>query len=331
MATPLERRLYSVGEARRLARRALPRAIFDFVDGGAEDEVTLRRNEAAFAAVELLPRPLAGSIGPRPAPQPVRPRARHAADRRAHRAFRACSGPTASSPPPARRPPAGIPYCLSHGSTCTIEALAGDGRGAALDAGVHVPRPWADPLLRRARAGGGLRRAGADHRQPGAGQPRARPPQRLLDPAAAHGRHHARHGGPPRLAVAHARPARPHLRQLCRCRRRPAHASPAAWRACSTPALPGPTSPGCVVCGAGRCCSRACCIPTRRGAQSPRASTASSSATMAAASSTARRPPSRPCPRSSPPWLAASRSWSTAASAAAPTSPGRSRWAPRPA
>ena len=61
VATPLERRLYSVAEARRLALRALPQAMFDFVDGGAEDERTLRRNEAAFGEVELLPRPLDGT------------------------------------------------------------------------------------------------------------------------------------------------------------------------------------------------------------------------------------------------------------------------------
>ena len=43
------------------AQRVLPRAIFDFVDGGAGDEVTLRRNEAAFDEVSLLPRPLGGA------------------------------------------------------------------------------------------------------------------------------------------------------------------------------------------------------------------------------------------------------------------------------
>jgi (S)-mandelate dehydrogenase len=42
----------------RLARRRLPRAIFDFFDGGAEDEVTLRENRAAFERVRLLPRVL---------------------------------------------------------------------------------------------------------------------------------------------------------------------------------------------------------------------------------------------------------------------------------
>jgi (S)-mandelate dehydrogenase len=43
---------------RQLARRRLPRAIFDFFDGGAEDEVTLRANRAAFERVRLLPKVL---------------------------------------------------------------------------------------------------------------------------------------------------------------------------------------------------------------------------------------------------------------------------------
>jgi isopentenyl diphosphate isomerase/L-lactate dehydrogenase-like FMN-dependent dehydrogenase len=46
---------------RDLARRALPRPVFDFADGGAESEYTLLRNEAAFSAYELLPRPLNGA------------------------------------------------------------------------------------------------------------------------------------------------------------------------------------------------------------------------------------------------------------------------------
>src|SRR5256885_1345929 len=50
------KRFHSSREAQALSRRILPRAVFDFVDGGADDEVTLRRNEEAFAAVELRPR-----------------------------------------------------------------------------------------------------------------------------------------------------------------------------------------------------------------------------------------------------------------------------------
>ena len=48
----------NIEDLRRIARRRLPRAIFDFFDGGAEDEVTLRENRAAFERVRLLPRVL---------------------------------------------------------------------------------------------------------------------------------------------------------------------------------------------------------------------------------------------------------------------------------
>jgi (S)-mandelate dehydrogenase len=48
----------SRADLRQSARRRLPRAIFDFFDGGAEDEVTLRENRAAFERVRLLPKVL---------------------------------------------------------------------------------------------------------------------------------------------------------------------------------------------------------------------------------------------------------------------------------
>ena len=49
-------RIHSVGEARRRAARALPRPLFDYVDGGADDELTLRANAAAFAEIAFRPR-----------------------------------------------------------------------------------------------------------------------------------------------------------------------------------------------------------------------------------------------------------------------------------
>ncbi|MDH5566306.1 MAG: alpha-hydroxy-acid oxidizing protein [Myxococcales bacterium] len=51
-------RCHSIADLRRAARRRLPRAAFDYADGGAEDEVTLARNESAFDAYALLPRTL---------------------------------------------------------------------------------------------------------------------------------------------------------------------------------------------------------------------------------------------------------------------------------
>lgn len=48
----------SVADIRRLARRRVPRAVFDYTDGAAGDELSLRRARAAFARVEFQPRVL---------------------------------------------------------------------------------------------------------------------------------------------------------------------------------------------------------------------------------------------------------------------------------
>nr|WP_312867609.1 alpha-hydroxy acid oxidase [Amycolatopsis pithecellobii] len=45
----------SVEDLRRIARRRTPRAVFDYVDGGAEREVSLRRSREAFDRVEFRP------------------------------------------------------------------------------------------------------------------------------------------------------------------------------------------------------------------------------------------------------------------------------------
>jgi L-lactate dehydrogenase (cytochrome) len=48
--------LLNIDDLRAEARRRLPRAVFDFIDGAAEDEVTLGRNERAFLAWTFSPR-----------------------------------------------------------------------------------------------------------------------------------------------------------------------------------------------------------------------------------------------------------------------------------
>ncbi|MGH3155166.1 MAG: alpha-hydroxy acid oxidase [Streptosporangiaceae bacterium] len=48
----------SIGELRAAARRALPRVVFDYLEGAAEDELTAARNVAELRAVELRPRVL---------------------------------------------------------------------------------------------------------------------------------------------------------------------------------------------------------------------------------------------------------------------------------
>ncbi len=57
----LQRKGYSVAALRALARERLPRMVFDMVDGAAGDEITMRRNEAALAAIELIPKLLEGA------------------------------------------------------------------------------------------------------------------------------------------------------------------------------------------------------------------------------------------------------------------------------
>ena len=49
-------RVLNIEDLRRKAKRRLPRVVFDYIDGGAEDEFTLRANCRAFEAATLRPR-----------------------------------------------------------------------------------------------------------------------------------------------------------------------------------------------------------------------------------------------------------------------------------
>jgi L-lactate dehydrogenase (cytochrome) len=49
-------RVLTIADLRRLARRRLPRMVFDYIDGGAEAETTLRENSRVFDDVTLRPR-----------------------------------------------------------------------------------------------------------------------------------------------------------------------------------------------------------------------------------------------------------------------------------
>lgn len=55
---PVARRLrtaVTVDDFRRIARRRLPRGVFDYIDGGAEDERTMAENAGSFANLEFRP------------------------------------------------------------------------------------------------------------------------------------------------------------------------------------------------------------------------------------------------------------------------------------
>jgi isopentenyl diphosphate isomerase/L-lactate dehydrogenase-like FMN-dependent dehydrogenase len=120
------RRGYSLAAMRELARRTLPRPVFDFADGGAEDEYSLGRNEAAFAGFELLPRPLNGAA--------ERDLSVELFGRRL--AMPVIIGPTGLSglfwpggelAAARAAAAAGTAFCLSHGATCTMETHAATG------------------------------------------------------------------------------------------------------------------------------------------------------------------------------------------------------------
>jgi 4-hydroxymandelate oxidase len=52
--------MFSLRELEVEARRQMDTAIYDFIAGGADDEITLRANETAFARIGLIPRVLRG-------------------------------------------------------------------------------------------------------------------------------------------------------------------------------------------------------------------------------------------------------------------------------
>ena len=113
----------NIDDLRLRARRWLPRAIFEFVDGGSQDEITLRANRADFerhafrprALTDVTTRDLSTTIlgSPAACPLVLAPTGLAGIVRRHGElaASRAAAG-------------AGLPYCLSTMSTCTIEQIA---------------------------------------------------------------------------------------------------------------------------------------------------------------------------------------------------------------
>lgn len=116
-------RWHNIDALRRSARRALPRPIFDYIDGGAEDELALRRATGAFDDYELLPRMLVDvsqiggetEIFGRTIPLPLM-LAPTGLTRLFHKEAEIAVARAASA--------AGLPYCLSTLGTTTIEDFA---------------------------------------------------------------------------------------------------------------------------------------------------------------------------------------------------------------
>ena len=54
------KKCFNTEDFRKLAKNKLPYPIFHYIDGAADDEVTLRRNTEAFEKVDLVPNVLKG-------------------------------------------------------------------------------------------------------------------------------------------------------------------------------------------------------------------------------------------------------------------------------
>ena len=154
MHVDLQKNGYSVATLRRIAQKRLPRPIFDFIDGGAEDEDTLRQNESAFSDWELLPKPMNGAakrdlstslfghtlsspllIGPTGLAGLFWPQGEVAAANAAS--------------------DYGTVYCLSHGSVCTLEQLAKMHQGLKwMQVFIYKDRGFTRELATRAHASG---------------------------------------------------------------------------------------------------------------------------------------------------------------------------------
>ena len=129
---PVARRLArvaSVDDLRGIAKRRLPRGVFDYIDGGAEDERSLAGNTDAFARIGFRPRVLR-SVGKvdtsttvlgRPVPLPLI---------LAPTGFTRCADPEGELAAARAAERAGLPYTLSTVATRSIEEVraVSDGR-----------------------------------------------------------------------------------------------------------------------------------------------------------------------------------------------------------
>lgn len=152
MSETWRRKAYNIDALRGLARGQLPKPVFDFGDGGAEDERTLRRNEGAFDDYLLVPEPLGGAAARDLSIELFGTRLE----------LPVIVGPTGLSGlfwPDGERATArataaaGTAFCLSHGSTCTLEELAGTGAAPRwIQVFIYRDRDFTEELTERAAA-----------------------------------------------------------------------------------------------------------------------------------------------------------------------------------
>lgn len=116
------RKSANVSDLRRIAKDRLPRGVFDYIDGAAEDEVTLSRNTAAFQRYEFRPRVLK-DVARVDTSAPILGRTRSMPLALSPTGFTRIADSRGELAVARAAERAGVPYCLSSLSTRSIEEV----------------------------------------------------------------------------------------------------------------------------------------------------------------------------------------------------------------
>ncbi|MGH7210845.1 MAG: alpha-hydroxy acid oxidase, partial [Acetobacteraceae bacterium] len=146
-------RAFNIADLRHLARRRLPRGIFEFIDRGTEDEVSLRENRAALDRIKLRPHVAVGvsnrstqaTILGRTHTMPLAVAPTGAAGLMWHEGELALARAAAAF---------GVPFTLATGSLTGIEKIAAAGGRLWFQLYIWKERKLTWDLVERARASG---------------------------------------------------------------------------------------------------------------------------------------------------------------------------------
>jgi 4-hydroxymandelate oxidase len=146
-------RALSLRELERDARERLEPAVYDFFAGGAEDEVTLRANEAALERIGLVPRVLRGAGRPRLEVELLGSRAAMPV-LIAPTAFHRLAHPDGERATARAAAAAGTVMIASMAATVAIEEIAAEAPGAWFQLYIQPDLGFTEAVVRRAEAAG---------------------------------------------------------------------------------------------------------------------------------------------------------------------------------
>ncbi|WP_068436969.1 alpha-hydroxy acid oxidase [Magnetospirillum sp. XM-1] len=145
--------LVNIEDHRRRAKRHLPRFVFDYVEGGADDESCLRRNRADMEGVSLIPTCLR-DVSTIDVSTEILGRRWRAPIAIAPTGFNGLLRPDGDIMAARAAAAAGIPFCLSTASNTRMERLPDDGGERWLQLYVMTDRAIAEQMLDRAHRAG---------------------------------------------------------------------------------------------------------------------------------------------------------------------------------